>query len=802
MVENCTMAAASELDEAGRGGRLAPFVLDASATNRVRVRGEMKLTIDNMNGAGETDYTALLDAEAPPKIVRKLNQPPLLTVWLACQQTGIAAVAGSKVRLYSDSGGLWFSGYLVDAPQQNFAGVSMGTPVFRLLLNAKGELSALDRRALSEHAAMGGTTSGQAVTALAEEANAAFSASGVQAIAGAGSVTVETGELWSAAAAQIAGGARAVLTAANLALTMGPAGAVARTLTDRDPNFSPETLRLAVSAPVANDITVIGETEPAMYWRDCITATGAEEYFYLSQMAFKSKTTTLVEDDFCGAALDPTKWVSDVPAPITFTANGAQCAGPVAMRFRDRVEIGGLTILEQTGISYVSGDGVAGGLFSGGFSVNDCIAGVMMTGGNICPVINGVMNAPVGQLAPDLLYEFRTLVFHPEPIRAGQVYSSSVCNGANARSSQVWVGTTHVVLTMRAIDPANPSTTSTPQVVIYDGTLQNVPAYADYEPLWGLNLSCTLGHACASSYGAVWVQSAAPGQPWRTRVIGDVSAGAECYLTSGELHFTAASEPVLNEQIEIFYRTEALACGRVVDTANAQALANQEDRGTRAMVVHVTWPPPRTSLDCEQAARALLDDLTQAGYTGEYQGWVASLPQGASDVQPGEQWNIAASSWGLNCAVIVREVEISFQNLSDEFAQFKLQAANDAAQPFTIHFVRTKHNALLTVVSSNLTDNVSARPAGLPDARITTWGATTMTMDTGTAPIAGGGFEVRVEGDWGWGMTTNRNLVGRYTIQTFMLPNTGVTQTFYLRQFDASAPPQYSPYSSVLNLEV
>jgi hypothetical protein len=51
-------------------------------------------------------------------------------------------------------------------------------------------------------------------------------------------------------------------------------------------------------------------------------------------------------------------------------------------------------------------------------------------------------------------------------------------------------------------------------------------------------------------------------------------------------------------------------------------------------------------------------------------------------------------------------------------------------------------------------------------------------------------------------MTTDRNLVGRYTSQTITLPNTGVTQTFYLRQFDASAPPQYSPYSSVLNLEV
>ena len=101
----------------------------------------MKLTIDNLNGAGETDYTALLDAGAPPKIVRKLNQPPVCTAWLACQGTGIAATAGSKLRLYRDTGALWFSGYLVDAPQQSYAGIAMGVPVFRVELSAKGEIS-------------------------------------------------------------------------------------------------------------------------------------------------------------------------------------------------------------------------------------------------------------------------------------------------------------------------------------------------------------------------------------------------------------------------------------------------------------------------------------------------------------------------------------------------------------------------------------------------------------------------------------------------------------------------------------
>ena len=105
----------------------------------------MKLTIDNLNGAGESDYSGMLDSAAPPKIVRKLNQPAVLTAWLACQGTNIAASAGSKVRLYNGSGGLWFSGYLAEAPLLEFAGEAMGKPVFRAALNAKGELAALDR---------------------------------------------------------------------------------------------------------------------------------------------------------------------------------------------------------------------------------------------------------------------------------------------------------------------------------------------------------------------------------------------------------------------------------------------------------------------------------------------------------------------------------------------------------------------------------------------------------------------------------------------------------------------------------
>jgi hypothetical protein len=762
----------------------------------------MRLTIDNLNGAGEVDYTVLLDAEAPPKIVRKLNRPPVLTASLMCGGASVDTAAGSKVRLYRDSGEMWFSGYLTHAPQKMFAGAAMGSFVFRVALNAVGEISSLDRGFLSEHAAMGGYSAGEAIAKLTQEANPALETSGLEDVAQAGTIAVETGALWSAAAGQVADCARAVLTVENRALSLAPIGAVTRELAETDAGLVPESLKLKVDGPAANDITVIGGTEPAMYARDCFTSMGTTKVFSLSQLRYTPKTPVQVEDDFRGTTLDPKKWMSDAAAPLTFVPGGVACAGAVALRYRDRLEIGGTIILEQTGISYGSGTGVVGGIYDGGFGVSHCIAGVQLSGGQIQPVIQGVVRPSVGTLAANRLYEFRTIVSHPEPIRAGQAYASSVNHGANARSSQVWSGTTHVTLTMRTINPADASTTSAPQVVIYDGTLQNVPAYADYEPLWGTNLACTLGHASATNLGAVWVQSSAPNQPWRTRVIGDVTAGAECYFSGRELHFTAASQPVFNEKIEVLYRTERLACGRVVSAEAAAALANDEDSGTRAMVIRVSAPAPRTSLDCEQAARALLDDMTQPGYSGEYECLAEQLPQGASDVHPGEEWRISAASWGVDCTAIVREVEIEFQHLADSHAAFKLHFANDAVEPSTVRFSRAKHDALLTVVSSALGEDVSARPAGLADARMSNWTASTITVDAGVAPVAGGGIEVRVEGDWGWGTGMDKNLVGRFTTQSFSLPFTGVTQAFYLRQYDASTPPRYSTYSTVLKMEV
>jgi hypothetical protein len=90
--------------------------------------------------------------------------------------------------------------------------------------------------------------------------------------------------------------------------------------------------------------------------------------------------------------------------------------------------------------------------------------------------------------------------------------------------------------------------------------------------------------------------------------------------------------------------------------------------------------------------------------------------------------------------------------------------------------------------------------ADLTAAEITQASSTTVTVNAGLAPVSGGGIEVRWS-DTGWDPGNDRNLIGRFTSQTFTIPRLSRVQNCYLRQYDASIPPRYSRYSAALHLD-
>jgi hypothetical protein len=76
----------------------------------------------------------------------------------------------------------------------------------------------------------------------------------------------------------------------------------------------------------------------------------------------------------------------------------------------------------------------------------------------------------------------------------------------------------------------------------------------------------------------------------------------------------------------------------------------------------------------------------------------------------------------------------------------------------------------------------------------------------GAAPVPQSGpatttvAEVRAH-DYGWGAANDRNLLGRFTTQTFSLPRLARTQNYFLRLYDNSSPPRYSRYAAALHVD-
>ena len=90
--------------------------------------------------------------------------------------------------------------------------------------------------------------------------------------------------------------------------------------------------------------------------------------------------------------------------------------------------------------------------------------------------------------------------------------------------------------------------------------------------------------------------------------------------------------------------------------------------------------------------------------------------------------------------------------------------------------------------------------ANLTEAQITEVTSTTVEVDAGMSPASGWGIEVRVH-DYGWGVENDRNLLGRFSTETFSLARWERAQNYFLRLYDNSSPPRYSRYAAALHVD-
>ncbi len=356
-----------------------------------------------------------------------------------------------------------------------------------------------------------------------------------------------------------------------------------------------------------------------------------------------------------------------------------------------------------------------------------------------------------------------------------------------------------VVLEVHDVNPSDPATMAAPSTVLYDGVITNAPAWCAYVLVNAINLRCALSYSRVRHISEAEIRSMPPAGSYRTRLVGEFADGAECTVNTGpEIGFYPEYLPALNEKIVVRYRSRGRALARVTDPAGIAALARGEDDGVRASMRAVTLPGPRTAADCENAALALLDD-GGAAWSGEYACWSDALPGAAGDVWPGDALAVSLPSRSANFNAIVREVEIEATDLDGDRSRYRLAFANDSADPLAIASDDARLSEPPDVSATTETAGSACLP-DLPAAEVTAIASITVTVDAGTNPPAGGGFEVR-RSDSGWGDTGDRNLIGRFTTRTFVLARITREVDFYLRQYDASSPRKYSRYSTALHVD-
>lgn len=774
----------------------------------------MNLKIDNLDGLGPIDYSSAVDSTQSPQVVRKLNQAAELHVsLLAASPSFIVPALGARVTLGKANGQDIFSGYVMREPAYEFLGWGERGPAYRYLVIALSDEALLDKKRLPARCPFVNRTGGDAMRQLTQDQMpGAFDTTATQDVDTLVWYASDPQKKWSQHAAEIATIVRASYRAIDGTLIFTPIGATGYTLNETDANFSPEGLKLQSVQGLVNDLTVIGQIEPQAYVTDYFIGDGLTLRFYLSQAPFQKSQKTLFDEEYVNGILDPTRWsVTDPAAAVSVNSGllqisgGTGVDGTTTVQFIEKIELGGAVVIEHGDILFgAASTGIVGGLYPGNIVSSGCLAGFCLAPNGaqstIQALINGVLSGSPMSTTVGHHYILTTRLYSLEIYQRQQIFHSSIHPAGSGVGGAMTNAGARLVLEVQDIDPANPATRVAPSTVLYDGILQASSDFCTYALVNAASMQCSIAFTRLVQAVDIEVRSALPGQSYITQMVGTLAEGAECNRSSSELTFFTEYVPAPNQAITVHYRGHGQALARITNPTSVAAQTRGIDNGLHGEVRHVREPLSRTAADCENAALAMLDDLTTPAWTGEYDTWSDFLPGGAADIFPGDALNINAPSRGAIFQAIVREVDIEVKDLAGEHSIYKITFANDAAKSLAFEFNSAKIASVPGLVPMTNTQVGAVFLNSLTAAEITATSSTTVTIDAGISPIIGGGFEVRWT-DEGWGQGNDRNLAGRFSSQTFTLPRLARIQNYFVRQYDASVPPKYSRYSAALHLD-
>ncbi len=763
----------------------------------------MKITIQGQ------DYTAALDGARPLTIERKLNEPSICQLWLSLPTNGSLGTPSRNqfLAVTGDDGTFYFTGYIAVSPLPEYAGLAIEGPRYRIAIQAVSDELLLDQLPMPPSTGATGETAGALMTALVTHSgSAALSTQELSLSAAVSNFVPDPGASWSKSAGQVAAQARAAYRAVNGALTVATVPGAVHTLNETDGSLNLASLAFTASVKraLANDVTVCGEHEPVAYVTEYFSGDGVTTQFYLAADPFfpaASKSTTISEL-FNESAIDQCVWANPggegylrLGAGGLVMGGGNGIDGETLLSWIDPVEMGGTLLLEAVGVSLSPGStGVLAGFFMGLDTQSACIAGFQVAAAQgtgavtLQPIIQGTPAGTTYAVNSANQYTLRARVHCADCERTLAIYRSFGDSGAITCGGQSNLSPGKLQLEIQEFVNGVGGT----PVTLYDGAVASLPAACMVLAASSINLIGTMRAINLTNLGSGWVVSTPPSGGPYTRRLGTTAEAAECHLErTGKVVFYTGSTPVAGEQIAVNYRTIGRAVGRAVNAASQQALTQAGSPAVAVWIGSVTNPPARSSADCLNAALAM--EQAAAGvsalWSGTYNGNRTSF---ASDVWPGDALLLNAPSTSLDAQVVVRTVKVSYRASYPDLVEYAIQFANDWADDLAIKTSTTVPAdawlpaAIAPIVLANLT--------GLT---VTTLNGSTVAINAGVTPPAGGGFEIRLR-DSSFMPGEDPDLVVRATLPNMTFSRETANDRFYIRMYDGATPPNYSEWSTAL----
>jgi hypothetical protein len=787
------------------------------------------ISIDNLDGQGAVDYTACVASDGPITLQRKLNSPSRCTTELMPAISGLKTpVRRGRVVVTDDKGDALFTGYLATEPVNVYVGQTSTGPAYRLRVTAVSDEWLLDRQGSGATGSGGlslGLDGGSLVARLAARVQAG-QAAGIPVSTGAtpinmtSVVQVEGSKPWSANAASASSAAYAGYRAIGGQVLVQPAGTVTHSFTDADGTLSIAELQTTDVRELANDVTLSGAEEPTTYVSEVFVGDGTTTEFELSSAAFRGTQRTLLNDSFTEAAFDTTQWaVSDPGGHLTLTSAGLTLNGgngqdgQTTLAALDAVEMGGSVVVQLGGVALGgASDGLVGGMYSGATELANCFAGFRVrqsassTGGNtiVVPVVDGVETGTVFTPIAGHNYTLRLRLHSVEMQRVMQRYYCMVDGAVQSFGTSSGVAAPMDVV-FEIVDEGAAS--NTPATVLYDsaaghGSIGATPGTCAFVAVNSTQLYGSVGSVSVTQTGSLWVVSTLPGGTQQTRLIGSAGEGVDCTVShgtssgaTGKVTFFAGRIPVANELVTVHYRREQRSVARLADFGSVASEVVGTSNGTSRWLGKVLQPVARSSADCENASQAVLAFATSrtAAVAGTY-----ACVNPKADIWPGDL--LAVTSESVTSSLLVRSVAVQDGASVPEVLQYKLSFANDWATEWADGLgIRLSEDI---AADAELPETALSSPgqvlANLQQLAVTGLSNSTLQVDAGLAPPAGGGFEVRRRDNaFGVGVDS-ADLVLRSPVRSFSIPRAAQVEHFYVRMYDGSTPPVYSRFSSAV----